>query len=530
MNYALLYLLGVTADQEELDEKWFSYLNGWSYKALLLNHNLFEDAYIKKAIYQTLNKKVKEARMGKLIFPGNWQVCISDPYAFCEYAFGLEVKGLLEENQHYCDYWTSKNIDTVASGRSPLTWKSEMNVLHLQNTEEIRKWFGHIHSGVIFNVHGVDTMLMADSDFDYDICFTTSQPEFIKGASGGRPVTYERKLPQKNKIDHNNLHVADINTMGSKIGWITNLGTTLYSLLPLFPEGSKEYKEIIQRLVIIRKAQGNEIDRGKGILVKELPKWDQWIPESDNMTDEEKEHREIHNKLVINRRPKFMIYLYADYMRKYKNHKEIYENYCESFYGYTLEDLINKKNRSNHEEKIYQQYMEFNPFIDSDSVMGYICNYMEESIDEIKIGLKDGEDLDIDTLTDTSIAINPDKLALMGDLYKKYRTIKSGVYYFDDSGDSIANKMLQLNRDAYETISSNAAELANLAVEFSYRQHNGTTIRDFCWNIFGREILTNLINNGYDRAEIPLKDEFGNIHYLGKRYSILSIPITEENL
>jgi hypothetical protein len=540
VNYALLYLLGSiadTTDEEEIKDLWvneLSRLNNWNLKALLLNHDLFGDSYFKRAIYQTLNKKIREFRMGKLLFPGNWQVCIADPYAFCQFIFGMEVTGLLQEGEHYSYYWNNKNIDTVASGRSPLTWKSEMNILNLKNSNLLNKWFGHIHSGIIFNIHGIDTMLMADSDFDYDLAFSTSQKEFIIGACGGKPVTYEKKLPNKNIIDESKLYIADINTMGSAIGWITNLGTTLYSLLPLFKEGSPEYNEIISRLIIIRKAQGNEIDRGKGILVKSPPKWDRWIKITDDMTEEEKTKANFKNKLVINRRPKFMIYLYPDYMRKYKNHRDIYQNYCESIYGYGLNDLLDNPNRTPGEENIYKQYMEFNPFIDSDSIMGIICRYMEKSLEEIKISLKDNNSFEvaINSLYDYSEVINPDDLAnknkLMREAYRHYKSIKEGIYNFDDTQESVGIKIQELNQWAYEKISSNGAELANLALNLCYTQYKSTGNRDFAWKVFGKEIVDNLIKNGYDRAYIPLADQFGDIYYLGKRYSNLGIKIEGE--
>ena len=525
VNHALLYLIGNVADREEVDDAWFQELNNYSLQATLLNHDLFKDSYFKRSIYQTLNKKIKESRMGKLLFPGNWQVCIADPYAMSEYIFGMEVKGLLQENEHYCQYWNNKGIDTVASGRSPLTWKSEMNILHLQNNEELKNWFDHIHSGVIFNIHGIDTMLMADSDFDYDLCFTTSQKEFIKGASGGKPVTYEKKLPSKNIINEDKLYLADINTMGSHIGWITNLGTTLYSLLPLFKKDSLEYKEIISRLIIIRKCQGNEIDRGKGILVKPLPKWDKWIQVTDKMTEIEKNDSNFKNKLIINRRPRFMIYLYPEYMRKYKNHQDIYQNYCESFYGYSLEDLINKQDKSNYEKEIYKKYQEFNPYIDSESIMGIICAYMENSINEIKLNLKDG-DLDISCLFNSKyLPVDNQKLNLMQNAYKQFRSIKEGIYNYNDTTESIGNKIVELNNWCYENISNNSAELANLSLQVSYKEYSGIGNRDFCWKVFGKEIIENLIENGYDRAKVPLVDKFGNIHYLGKRYSLLGVKI-----
>jgi len=536
VNYALLYLLGNISDttnEEEIQNLWIndlSKLDNWSLKALLLNHDLFDDSYIKRSIYQSLNKKIREFRMGKLLFPGNWQVCISDPYAFCEHLFSLPVKGLLQEGEHFSGYWNKNKIDTVASGRSPLTWKSEMNILHFKNNDNLKKWFGHIQSGIIFNIHGIDTMLMADSDFDYDLAFSTSQKEFIIGASGGKPVTYEKKLPSKNIIDESKLYLADINTMGSAIGWITNLGTTLYSLLSLFDENSPEYKEIISRLIIIRKAQGNEIDRGKGILVKDPPKWDRWIKITDDMSDEQKEKIRFKNKLVINRRPKFMIYLYPNYMKKFKNHRDIYQNYCESLYGYGLDELINNTNRNHYEQEIYEKYQEFNPFIDSESIMGIICRYMENSLEEIKINLKDEKDFDYSYLIENNFHlenIDFNKKKLMREAYHHFKSIKEGIYNFDDTQESVGIKIQELNKWCYEKISSNGSELANLALDLCYRQFKTVGNRDFCWKVFGREIINNLIDNGYDRAYIPLSDEFGDITYLGKRYSNLGIKAEE---
>ena len=210
-------------------------------------------------------------------------------------------------------------------------------------------------------------------------------------------------------------------------------------------------------------------------------------------------------------------------MQKYKNHRDIYQNYCESIYGYGLDELIEKKNRNQYEEEIYRKYMEFNPYIDSDSIMGWICRYMERSLDEIKIGLKDGKNLDISCLINDRIEIDEYRLKLMIDIYKKFKSIKN-------DGRDGANKFKELNLIAYEKISSNASELANLSVHISYTKYNGVSSRDFCWKIFGKEILENMVDNGYDRAKAPLKDKFGNIYYLNKRYSLLGIKINKDNL
>ena len=60
--------------------------------------------------------------------------------------------------------------------------------------------------------------------------------------------------------DTKDLYKADLLSFDSKIGYITNCSTTLYSMLPLYEKGTKEYDTIMHRLKECRVLQGNEID------------------------------------------------------------------------------------------------------------------------------------------------------------------------------------------------------------------------------------------------------------------------------
>lgn len=93
-----------------------------------------------------------------------------------------------------------------------------------------------------------------------DICFTTDSRVFIENTFGGNPITYEKKPTEKKYIDRKDLYKADILAFDSKIGYITNGSTTLYAMLPLYKEGTKEYNTIMHRLKECRVLQGNEID------------------------------------------------------------------------------------------------------------------------------------------------------------------------------------------------------------------------------------------------------------------------------
>ena len=98
------------------------------------------------------------------------------------------------------------------------------------------------------------------SDFDGDIIFSSDNKIMLNNEFGGNPITYPKKPTEKKYIDTKDLYKADLLSFDSKIGYITNFDTKLYSSLPLFDEDNKEYNTIIHRLKECRVAQGNEID------------------------------------------------------------------------------------------------------------------------------------------------------------------------------------------------------------------------------------------------------------------------------
>lgn len=163
INYIKLYLLGKLTKFENINDIWNN-IQDPMIKALLINDDVSNDKYISNKIIQSINKKIKESYYGKLITNGNFQFMISDPYAFCEHVFGMEVKGLLGQNQFYSNYWNNKEVDLVAGLRSPLTWRSEINKLPLLKNEQTEEWYKYLNSGIVINVFGDDVLKFAGSD------------------------------------------------------------------------------------------------------------------------------------------------------------------------------------------------------------------------------------------------------------------------------------------------------------------------------------------------------------------------------
>lgn len=529
VNYTLLYLMGSLCETplNEMDEESFMDLfNSFDpiVRALILNRDLIKDTYIKTKLARYLNTKINESYIGKLLVNGNFQTMLSDPYGLCEHIYGMEVKGLLKENEHYSQYWDCRNIDTVVAMRAPLTWRSESNILHLQNTPAVNEWFKYITSGIVYNVWGCDCMLHADSDFDGDLVFTTDNEVMINSVIPGNPITYAKKPTEKKHINKKDLYKADLMSFDSKIGYITNCSTTLYSMLPLYEKGSKEYLEIINRLKICRKEQGNQIDKAKGLVVKNFPHhWTNWTNPDKENKNFTKEEIEFNNKLIIDKRPLFMKHLYPTYKAKFNEHYNKYNYLCYRTFGIYLEELFAISNKTLEQQQLVDNYNKFNPLLDTDCPMNNICKYMEGEIKEIKLNVKKASpDYIFNILYNNNINITESQVKEMEKIYKLYKKNKSKSsnveVYNDDEIDNLTSQgkddITSLN---FDYISDDIQRLANLAVYINYYLYPKSS-KNFCWDLFGDGIILNIYDNSNKEFYIPLQNKRGDIEYMGKKY------------
>jgi hypothetical protein len=534
-----LYLLGKVANQP-FDESLniLEKISDPITKTLLLRSDFIDDPYIRAHIISSLNKKIRDSYIGNLLLDGNYQTIISDPYAFCEHIFDMPANGLLQINQHYANYWLKKNVVKVAALRAPLTWRSEINILNLIANEKTQKWYKYIKTGIIYNVHGFDNMLQADSDYDGDIIMTTNNEQVINNAYRGLPVTYTKNKTPKEIIDENTLYEYDIKAFDTRIGFITNCSTTLYAMLSQYDKSSKEYSEIIKRLKICRKEQGNQIDKAKGLIVKSFPKhWTNWTKvtsANESFSDAIK----FNNSILIDKRPYFMRYLYTNYNKDYTQHIANFDKYCLAMFGKEFKDI------NEHDEgysDIIEKYERYSPLLDTRCTMNDICHHMEKTVKEIKLSfpLEIHENLLL-FMKDKTIPFDSAKYKQMEALFRRYRSERSRFNKIAaregqaSSGEGRFRTIEQYNKfirfEAYK-ISQNFAELTNLAVSICYELHPSDS-KSFVWSVFGDGIVENIKNNcimnGKTTLDMLFFDEDGGAdttYYLGKSYKTYKMPI-----
>lgn len=198
--FKLIYVLGKLARENNAEDVWAKTQDP-AIKALMLEPDLLNDSYLSNKIIQSLNKKIRQAYIGKLILHGGINFAVSDPYALAEYVFGMVPKGLLKEFEHYAAFWGDDEKQLVAL-RSPLTWRAEVTRLNLKNNLYLKEWYKYIPNCVIFNIYGAERMLLGGQDYDGDIDFTTDNIVFNKKLYGGNPVTYQAGKAVKEFIEN----------------------------------------------------------------------------------------------------------------------------------------------------------------------------------------------------------------------------------------------------------------------------------------------------------------------------------------
>ena len=532
--YMFLFLMGKSVGKQGIIDYLRSSDNYWL-KSLILNNNLIGDKYIREKIYDNISNKIKNACLGKIVVKGNYQVLVSDPYAMMEHICGIEPSGLLKENEYYSNYWNKQNVKVVDSMRSPLTYRSEHNILNLKNNDELSYWYRFLDTGIVVNVHGDDVLRWADSDYDMDIIATTDNDVILNGVDrDSLPVTYQKKLSQKIEFTEEDLYKADLLAFGSEIGSITNKSTSMYAMLPLYSEGSKERAEIEKRLIMTRVAQGNAIDKAKGVQTKQFPKhWftyqriDQYDPE------EIKQKKEFFNSILVEKRPYFFKYLYKESKNSYSKFLKEEDTY-RKIYGINLEEIISKdKSDLNKKEQYYLESMDYrNPLLETNCVMNILCRHMESIDCHVKKDIKcdafnykyymnENIEMDNSTLKEIESAVKKFFSVLKDDI--SMSEYFSSVKYIPEEESKIINKY-DIFKERMFDICSNAEELTNYLVEIFYNNLKSKN-KDILWKTFGKYIYNNILSKTSMPIKIPHLNEFGKYSYLFDNYEIMEVNL-----
>lgn len=482
-------------------------------KALMISEKMMFDPYIINKTKKMIYKKMQEAKFGKLKVDGNFTIISGDPYALCQNMFSHTVTGLLKANELYMKYWSDKNVDEVCALRAPMSSINNIKKLKIVSNDEMKYWYKHMDNCSIINSWDTTSHTLNGLDFDGDLLFTTNNDVFMRNIPNSKSVVCIQSSGVKKIPTQKDFHEANKKGFSNKIGSITNKGATMYDLKSLFEKENEEYNELSKRIRYIQLYQQMEIDALKGIKVSEMPKeWynRKYISETNSFDE----------SILADKKPYFMIYIYNNLMVKYNKHINKYNSISFRMFGISLEELIQKENKSTQEQDICDKYYKYMPVSDNNGVMNKICKYIEKQFKDISISETTNFDSSIlkseEEYTDTQFREIKNKYSE----YRKYLNehIKNFNINDKDSKDQFnKDKKIAISnfKKECQSICKSKKVLANILVDVCY---NSDSNKEFCWLLAGKELINNLARNTGNTITCLIKDEDGEVHFNGNRF------------
>ena len=228
--------------------------------ALRVSPKMMRDPFIIDSVYRMIRKKIDEAKIGKLLVNGNYQIASGDPFSLMQSICGLEVTGLLKAGEIYSNYWSDRSINEVVVFRSPMTSHNNIRKCEVVNTEQTEYWYQYMKNIMILNSFDTMCQSLNGCDFDSDLLFSTDNAVLIRRHRVLPAIICIQRNVDKVVPTEEDIIKTNCGGMGNKVGTITNRATAMMEVQSHFDPESKEYKELQYRITTMQLFQQNEID------------------------------------------------------------------------------------------------------------------------------------------------------------------------------------------------------------------------------------------------------------------------------
>lgn len=274
--------------------------------------------------------------------------------------------------------------------------------------------------------------------------------------------------------------------------------------------------------------------KAKGVKTKNFPiHWANYQKINEEDEEEIKIKKEFFNSILIEKKPYFFKYLYKDSKTAYSKFIKQEEAY-RKIKGINIYS-INRDNMTK-EQEYYIKSMDFrNPLIDTPCEMNKICKYIESIDFEIKHSYKENEDFDYSIYMSSSVDKDSKLYQDLKQKVKRYfKTLRddismgeynSSCKYLPEEEQTIMNKYDKF-KDEVTMVCSNTKILVDNLIEIFYSDCKSVD-KGVLWNVFGKQIFSNLYSKSNKKIKIPKINDFGEYSYLFDKFDIVEVSLDD---
>lgn len=523
---AILFLKGTGITEDNLD-----FVDSDFAKAIMIDQRMMDDPFITKKIYALIKKRIVDAKIGVIKARGNYSIISGDPYALCQNMFGMEATGILQSGEIYNHYWLERGVDTVSCFRAPMTCANNVVKMKVNSSDAAQHWYQYMTACTLLNAWDTTAAALNGADKDGDLIFTTDNRILVECHNQLPALMCAQKKATKCVPSEDDIIRSNIASFGDDIGKITNHITSMFDVIAQYEKGSPEYEVLDYRIKCGQKFQQDSIDKAKGIISKPMPKWwyDRVAAKGDDDTDEDTV--QLNLRVVADKKPYFMRYIYPSLMRKYNTYISNTSKKAIREFRMTIDELVERElagEVTSEEAEFLHYYRAKMPVGMNDCVMNRICRRFEAEFDGYIARHNSDNEFDY-TIMKSGAEYSQTQYNTILKLYEAYnRRIQDYMQYAkkerlnDDEHANLRFVMVQDFRRECQTACSNKSQLCDILLDICYRTEGS---KQFVWDMAGEDIIDALLKNNGGYISFPVRDDDGDITFGGERFTFTTKQI-----
>lgn len=496
-------------------------------KAVMIDKNMLTDPFVIKKVHTMIKKRIDMAAKGSIKLSGNFATVSGDLYSLAQSIFGLPITGLLKAGEVYHKYWINKQVNEIVLFRAPMTCHNNIRKRKVVRSSEMDFWYQYNTTGIILNSWDTTCDALNGADKDSDAFFTTDNEIIIENTLDSLTIECMQRNAEKIVPSEQDIIQANKLAFGDEIGATTNRITSMIERQSIFPKESEEYKTLEYRIKCGQHYQQCSIDKAKGIIAKPMPKY--WysmnackkLPDD---TEEQKHFKELCMRIVAERKPYFMKYIYPDLFAKWNKYRKAANSKCIRQFKIPIEELLIKPDKTASEKEFLTYYENLKPAGDNPCTVNRIAWLIENTFHgfttaKIKNSTFNYEILKSGVKYNRNDYLEIKKIkADYDECIKVYQQLANKQRL--DKEEAIINKtMLLLQfKASCEKICPDEKELCDIIIDLCYSSEKS---KQFAWDVCSKTILHNLLEkNNYIISYPVLTNNTGEFEFGGEQFNI----------
>lgn len=238
-------------------------------QAVLRNPEMLNEPSVGKYLKDSLKKYIDDMKAGKLWTRGSFKFLVPDLIAMMEWIGHLEVRGCLESGEFYSRDETGVFEGTYLVERNPHICRSEHALMQAKVTPDIERYVGHLTNIAMVNSKSLIAQRLNGADYDGDLVLVIKNETMFDGVDPTLPIVIdvEDKITTIVEPDTIDGRIGlTMRTMGSLIGKYSNFSSALYAKVTKDPDLKAKFLKYID---IVSVCVGKAVDFAKsGVLFK----------------------------------------------------------------------------------------------------------------------------------------------------------------------------------------------------------------------------------------------------------------------